>query len=258
MAGFLDTLFGGGAEKEAADKDIFALQGYQRNANDALKAALTQGRTDLGGAIGAYAPLAELGKTYSSGAPTYMAALGIGSPAAVSQAQSTFQNSPGFKAMLDNAAQAVSRQRAVGGMGQSGNADIDAMMAAAGLTSDQYQKFISNLGTAGQMGLNATGTAAGGQAGGYTGLANLEQNYGQNQAGVYGNVASGTIGANNLQAAGEAAGAKNLLGAGLSLATLGMGMNPFGGAGGGSSLLGSLGSLGKLMMPGTLSGGQVG
>jgi hypothetical protein len=89
------------------------------------------------------------------------------------------------------------------------------------------------------MGLGATSAAAQGQAQGYGGLANLANQYAQNQANVYGNVEGATIGANNLQAAGEAAGAKNLLGAGLSLATLGLG----GGFGGTSGLGGILGGL---------------
>jgi hypothetical protein len=92
------------------------------------------------------------------------------------------------------------------------------------------------------MGLGATQAGAAGQATAYTNLANLAQQYGENQANVYGNVEGATIGANNLAAAGQAAGAKNLLGAGLSLATLGLGggFGGGGGGGGGSSLLGGM------------------
>ena len=233
MASFLDTLFGGGAEAEAADKDRAALAQYQGQALPALSSAYSTGTDALNKGVGAWSPLANLGQVYSGGAPTYMAALGIGSPDQVAQAQQTFQNMPGFAAMKSAAADAVARQRAVGGMGASGNADIDAMMAAAGITSQQYQNWVNNLQTAGGMGLNATGTAAGGQASGYGALANLAQNYGQSQANVYGNVASGDVAANNLQAAGEAAGAKNLFGAGMSIAGAALGMPSLGGMGGG-------------------------
>lgn len=244
MAGFLDTLFGGGAEADAANRDRALAQQYQQQAQGALQTGYTTGTGALNQGVAAFQPLANLGATYSSGAPTLMAAQGVGTPDQIAAAKSAFQSSPGFSAMLDNAAQAVARQRAIGGMGASGNADIDAMMAAAGLTSSQYQNFIKNLQTTGQMGIGATGAAATGQAGQYDALANLAKGYGEDVTGVAGNVMGTDVGASNLQAAGEAAGAKNLLGAGLSLATLGLGGNPFGGAmaGGGSSLLGSLGT----------------
>jgi hypothetical protein len=160
---------------------------------------------------------------------------------------------------MNSALQGVQRQQAAGGMGASGNADIAALMGATGVTSNAYQQYINNLLAGTQLGAQTTAGAAQGQAGQYDTLANLAQNYGQNQAGVYGNVMSTNVGANNLQAAGEAAGAKNLLGAGLSLATLGLGGNPFGGSlmgggggGGGSSLFSSAS---KLFSPGSLSGG---
>jgi hypothetical protein len=242
MASFLSTLFGGGAETDAANADKAALAQYQGQANTALQTGYNTGSTALNSAIGAYTPLANLGATYSSGAPMLMGALGVGTPDQTAAAQSAFQNSPGFQAMQDNASQAVARQRAIGGMGASGNADIDAMMASAGLTSQQYQQFVQNLQNTGNMGMQATSGAAAGQAGGYGSLANLASQYSQNQAGVASNVASGDIGANNLQAAGEAAGAKNLLGAGLSLATLGLGGNPFGGMMGGGGGGGGFGS----------------
>jgi hypothetical protein len=248
MAGFLDTLFGGGAEADAANRDRALAQQYQQQAQGALQTGYTTGTGALNQGVGAFTPLANLGATYSSGAPTLMAAQGVGTPDQIAAAKSTFQSSPGFSAMLDNAAQAVARQRAIGGMGASGNADIDALMASSGITGNAYQNFIKNLQTTGQMGIGATSGAATGQAGQYDALANLAKGYGEDVSGVAGNVMSTDVGASNLQAAGEAAGAKNLLGAGLSLATLGLGGNPFGGSltgasgGGGSSLLSSLGT----------------
>jgi hypothetical protein len=248
MASFLDTLFGGGAEKEAAQKDIAAANQYGTTANTALGQGYTTGSQAINSAVGAYTPLANLGATYSAGAPAYMAALGVGSPADVAAARTNFTSTPGYQALLDSTSQAVARQQAAGGMSNSGNADINAILAGAGITSQQYQQYIQNLQQAGSMGLQATGAAAQGQAAGYGSLANLATQYGEDQSGVAGNVESTTVGSNNLAAAGEAAGAKNLLGAGLSLATLGLGGNPFGGSltggggSGGSSLLSSLGT----------------
>lgn len=230
MANWWDTTFGGGAEKEAADKDRLALQQYQGQSTDILGSTYQQGRADLTSGINAYAPLAQLGKTYSAAAPSYMAAIGVGSPADVAAARANFASTPGYQELLDATTQASNRTAAAGGMLGTGNAQIDAILKGAGVTSQQYQQYINNLQNAGQMGLNATGTAAQGQQAGYTNLANLGAQYGQNMTGVYGNVASGDINANQLQAQGEVAGAKNLLNAGLSVATLAMGGNPFGGS----------------------------
>jgi hypothetical protein len=245
MASFLSTLFGGGAEAEAADKDRAAAQLYQGQSLGALQSGYNTGTGAINQGVSAYTPLANLGATYGQAAPAQMAALGIGSPEAVAAAQQNFQNTPGFQAMLDNAAQASGRQSAMANMGSSGNANIQQILGAAGLTNQQYQQYMQNLGQAGQMGINATGTAAAGQAGQYDALANLAQTYAGNQSGVYGNTMQTDVGANNLQAAGEAAGAKNLLGAGLSLASLGMG---------GGGLMGLTGGMGSSLF-GAGSGG---
>jgi hypothetical protein len=180
--------------------------------------------------------LANLGAQYSSVAPTLTGALGVGTPDQVAAAQKAFTADPGYQFALNQALQAAQRGFAGGGMTASGNL-LDALQKnAVGYANQDYQNWIKNLAGVGQMGIGATGTAAQGQAAGYGGLANLANEYAQNQANVYGNVEGATIGANNLQAAGQAAGAKNLLGAGLSLATLGLG----GGFGGMSGGLGGL------------------
>jgi hypothetical protein len=136
-------------------------------------------------------------------------------------------------------------------MTASGNLIQAEQQNASNLANQNFNNWISQLQGTGQMGLGATQAAAQGQAQGYGGLADLANQYAQNQANVYGNVEGATIGANNLQAAGEAAGAKNLLGAGLSLASLAMGgglgagaMGLLGGAAGSSGSSGSSGSAG--------------
>jgi hypothetical protein len=244
MASFLSDLFGGGAEKEAADRDRAAAQLYQGQATDALKSAYGTGTTAINQGVQSFAPLAQLGQTLTSGAPAYMSAIGAGTPEQTAQAQAAFQQTPGYKALMDSALQGVQRQQAAGGMGASGNADIAALMASTGVTSNAYQQYINNLLQGTTLGANVTGAAATGQAGQYDLLANLAKGYGEDVSGVYGNVMGTNVGASNLQGQGEAAGAKNLLNAGMSLATLAMGGNPFGGSlmggGGGSSLLGTL------------------
>src|SRR6516162_2822158 len=245
MVDFLSGMFGGGYEKEAAQKDIAAAQAYQGQAMPALQQAYQTGQTNLGQAVGAYNPLVNLGAQYSQAAPTLMGALGIGTPQQVSAAGSAFSNEPGYQFALQQAQQAAERAAAAGGMTASGNLIDAEQRNAIGLQNQQYQNWIKNLQNAGQMGLGATQAGAAGQATGYTNLANLAQQYGENQANVYGNVEGATIGANNLQAAGQAAGAKNLLGAGLSLATLGLG-GGFGGGGGLGGLFGGSGAMTNL------------
>jgi hypothetical protein len=237
MAGFFDTLFGGGAEKEAADKNRAALASYKPEALGYLQQGYDTGRGDINQAIGAYQPLADLGGMYNRSGSLYSNALGVNGPQGNAAATAAFQAGPGYQFQFDQGMDALNRRRAAGGMLNSGNADVDAIKFGQGTANQEYQNWLKNLQTGGQMGLQATGAAAQGQGQGYTNLANLAQQYGLNQTGVTGNVLSGTMDANKLQAAGEAAGAKNLLGAGVSLLSLGAS-----GAGGGlgSSLLGGL------------------
>jgi hypothetical protein len=243
MADFLSTVFGGGAEKEAADRDRAIAAQYQAQALPALQQGYTTGSQAINQGIGAYTPLANLGAQYSSVAPTLTGALGVGTPDQIAAARGAFKTDPGYDFMKGQMLDALARQRSIGGMGASGNADIDAMTYAGGLADQTYQNWIKNLQSTGQMGISATGTAAGGQAAGYGKLSDLAQQYAQSQTGVYGGVAGADIGASNLQGAGEAAGAKNLLNFGMNLASMALGIpGGGGGGGGGSSLLSSLGS----------------
>src|SRR6516162_2579923 len=130
MAGFFDTLFSGGAEKEAAQKDILAAQGYQGQALPALQAGYQTGTGALNQAIGAYNPLVNLGAQYSSVAPTLTGALGVGTPDQVAAAQKAFTADPGYKFALDQALQAAQRGFAGGGMTASGNL-LDALQKNA-------------------------------------------------------------------------------------------------------------------------------
>jgi hypothetical protein len=239
MAGFFDTLFGGGAEQEAADKNRALTAQYGTQAQDYLTQGYNTGTGNLNQAIGAYQPLADLGKQYGSATQTALGALGVLDPQSNAIASAKFQNAPGYGQAITAGLDAINRRRAVQGMDASGNADIDAQTFGQNLQNTQYNTWLQNLLSAGQTGVQATGAAATGQAAGYGSLANLAQTYAGNQTGVAGNVLSGNVNANDLEAAGKAAGAKNLLGAGLSLATLALG-GPMGGMLGGG-LAGSLG-----------------
>src|SRR6516164_1794581 len=178
MVDFLSGLFGGGYEKEAANKDIMAANQYQNVAMPALAAAYQTGQTNLGQAVSGYDPLKQLGAQYSQAAPTYLGALGIGTPQQVSAAGSAFHNDPGYQFALQQAQQAIQRAAAAGGMTRSGNLADAEQRNAIGLEDQQYQNWVKNLQNAGQMGLVGTQQAAAGQASGYTNLANLAQTYG--------------------------------------------------------------------------------
>lgn len=229
MASWWDTVFGGGAQEDAAAKNAQALSSYGGTATGALQQGYTTGTGDLTNAIGAYTPLANLGTQYNQAGNLWAGALGAGGPAGTQAAQAAFTNAPGYTGAVNAGLDVLNRRRAGQGMNASGNADIDALTFGQNLQNQQYNSWLQNLQAMAGMGQSATAGAAAGQAGGYTGLAGLATGYGQDQAGIAGNIASGTMADNNMVAAGQAAGAKNLLGAGLSLASLAMGV-PMGGS----------------------------
>lgn len=220
MASWWDTAFGGGAEKEAAEKNRALLGQYNTDAMGYLKTGYDTGTGYLNKAIGAYSPLSEIATKYGKAGDLYLDAMGVNGPEGTSRAQASFTAAPGYQYTLNQTLDALDRRRAIGGMFSSGNADLDTMNATSNLANQGWQSWLAGLQGAGQTGINAAATAAGGVAGGYGALSNLASQYAQNQTGVASNVVSGNMDANKLQAAGEAAGAKNLLGAGLSLASL--------------------------------------
>ena len=234
--GPFDTLFGGGAQQDAANANAGALSTYQGTALPALATGYNTGVSNLNQAVGAYSPLASLGSQYSQAGNTLLGAEGLGGPAATAAAQAQFTTSPGYAGGIHAGTDAIlRRQLGASGMSQSGNAAEDVGTYTQNQQNQQYNNWLQNLQATAGMGLNATNSAAAGQAGAYGSLANLGYGYGSDQAAVANNMASGTMADNNMVAAGQAAGAKNLLGAGLSLATLGLS----GGAGGiGNSLVG--------------------
>lgn len=214
MASFLSTLFGGGAEKEAAEKNRAALATYQTQGLGALDSGLTSSKGYLDNAGSIYSGLQD---KYGAGTKLYLDALGVNGPDAAKAAQSSFTTSPGYDAGIDAGLSAINRRRAGAGMLDSGNADLDAMTFAQNAQNQQYNTWLSNLGGL----VSPEMSAASGYAGSQGSLADLYQNDATNRIGLYGNVASGNISANNLQAQGESQGAKNLLGGALSLAGLG-------------------------------------
>lgn len=310
MASFLSTLFGGGSEREAADRNRASYGLYQTGANAALNSgldrsvgAVTQGADYARNAYGQnYSLYGDLGRTgtgildtgradslaalgtagglygdlaskYGQGTDLYLDSLGVNGAAGNTRAQDSFQTGPGYEFTRDQGLEALNRRRNAAGMLNSGNADIDALKFGTGLADQTYGSWQDRLAglispelaaTQGQAGvygnmsnvINADtaarlGLASGvtqGQAGANSAAAANDVALGNtlgglytgdatNRVGVLGNVTSGNVAASNQQAAGEASGARNLLNAGMGLASLAAG-----GMGGGG-LGGSFGSL---------------
>ena len=233
MASFLSTLFGGGAEKEAADKNRALYSDYLNKGTGYLDTAYGNSQGYLNNALGAYTPLSNLAGQYRQGTDLYLNALGVNGAEGTQAARDAFTSSPGYQFSLDQGLDAINRRRAVGGMSNSGNADIDALKFGQGLASQDYGNWLSSLAGVNQNALAATSGTAQGQAGAYGALSDLSQADASNRIGLQGNYTSGNVSANNMQAAGEAAGAKNLLGGALSLAQLGLTAGGVGGFGSG-------------------------
>lgn len=320
MASFLSTLFGGGAETDAANRNRASLGDYTVNSNNALNTGLertvgsltgqygqadsrlagntalygdlrtagtgildrgrSEGLAALGSASGLYDPLIS---KYGAGTDLYLDSLGTNGAAGNQRAVDAFQAGPGYEFTLDQGLQALNRRRAAAGMLNSGNADVDAITYGTGLANQTYgswqdrlaglinpelsavsgkagaQNNIANyingdtlarLGlesgvTQGMAGVN-TARAANDVALGNT-LGNVYTNDASNRVGINANVLSGNTAASNMQAQGEASGARNALNAGISLASLaagGMGGGSFAGLGGSGGMLNNLQNFG--------------
>lgn len=234
MAGFLSTLFGGGAERDAANKNRSLYQQYGQAGTGFLDAGMTGSRDALATAKGEFAPLSAL---YGRGSGLYADSLGVNGASGNANAQAAYTSSPGYQWQLGQGLDAINRRRAVGGMANSGNADLEALTYGQGLAKQDYGNWQNQLGGYDQKAL----TTAGGMAGIDTGLANLYQSDSANRIGLQGNVTSGNANANQLQAQGEAGGARNLLGGIMGGASLLMGSGGLSGLMGGPNRQSTMG-----------------
>lgn len=235
---FLD-LFTGGAEKRAAEANRGLFNTFKDQGTANINAGYDTARSDLEGARSAFTPLSSLAQKYGAGTDLYLDALGANGAGGNARATGAFQAGPGYQFALDQGLQALNRRRAAGGMLDSGNADLDAIKFGTGLADQTYGDWLTRLGGLVNPELSATSGAASGQAGIQGGLASLATGRASDLTNILGTTTSGLAGANNLQAQGEAAGARNLLGLGTSLLGLGTG----GGGTVGGSLLSGIGRM---------------
>jgi len=248
MAGFFDTLFGGGAEKEAAEKNRQLYSDYLTKGTGYLDSGLKNSLGALNTAKSEFDPLMG---TYQGALSMLGNAYGLNGASGADAAKAAFTTGPGYQEGINAGIDVLNRRRAAAGMLDSGNADIDALTYGQNQQNQQWGNWLSGL-----TGLsNNALTVAGAKSGIDTGISNLYQGDATNRVGLQGNVTSGNANANVLQAQGEAAGAKNLLGAGLGIAQ--MGISAFGGGGlgglgsafGGGSGISGVGSYGGVGFP---------
>jgi len=234
--GFFDDLFGGGAEKRAAEKNRGLLAEYGKTGNAALDTGLSQstgavqggadaaggylnqntglyqnlgqlgtGYLDSGlqkqlGALGqagqAYEPLSALAAKYGGGTDMYLNSLGVNGAGGNQAAVDAFQAGPGYEFAQSQGLDAINRRRAASGMLGSGNADLDAIKYGTGLANQEYGNWQTKLAGLINPELSATQGAATGMAGNATNIANM---YGADTAarlGLQQGVTAGQAGVN--------------------------------------------------------------
>lgn len=243
--GFFDDLFGGGAEKRAAEKNRAAYGQYGTDANSYLDTGLDRSLSALNtGAAGAknqydatrgiygdlgaqgtgildrgfagqagalndaknaYTPLSDLASKYGGATSLYLDSLGVNGATGNQNAVNSFQAGPGYQFTLDQGLDALNRRRAAAGMLNSGNADTDAIKYGTGLANQTYGSWQDRLAGFVNPELSATQGAAAGTAGVDQSLASLYGTDAAARLGLAGAVAGGQAGANTAQAASDLA-----------------------------------------------------
>jgi hypothetical protein len=190
--------FTGKAAKEAADKNAAEFRNYGTTSNQYLDTGMASAIPELDNAVGAYAPLGDLGAKYGRGTDAYMDAIGINGAEGNARAVGQFHEAPGYRYQVDQATDQVARN--ANRYGAGGN-EIAAVSDRAGNMADAaWQAHLGSLGGFVNPELSATGTAAAGRAAGYGAKAGAYATDANNRVGVAGNVASGIANSNTASA----------------------------------------------------------
>lgn len=235
---FFSDLFGGGAERRAADANRGELSQYYLRGSDALNRGLNRSedalRTGtnsadsfLGANAGLYGDMRGAGNAilntgrdaslaslqgvggiydplqakYGAGTDLYLDSLGVRGAEGNQRAVESFQAGPGYEFTLDQGINALNRRRAAAGMLDSGNADLDAIRYATGLADQTYGGWQDRLGGL----ISPELTAAGGAASGARDIASLHQSDAAARLGLEGAVTAGQAGANTARAGNDVA-----------------------------------------------------
>lgn len=240
MASFFSTLFGGGAERDAANQNRNQLNQYNTNSLGALDSGLSRSvdslrsgansantyygnnynlygdmrRTGTGildsglsNSVNAlnrgrsnYDTLDALAAKYGGATNLLLDSLGVNGSEGNTRATNSFQAGPGYHWQLDQGTQALNRRRAAAGMLNSGNADIDAITYGQGLANQEYGNWQNRLAGFRDSELNATSAAASGRSGIDQAMSNLYQNDASNRLGLEYGATQGQAGANTARA----------------------------------------------------------
>lgn len=201
--------FTGEPAKNAAQQNAALFQQYAGQASGALGSALENAKASTNKGVAAYTPLSDIGKKYGRGSDLYLDAIGANGPEGYARAVSSFKTTPGYNFSVNEATDAVARNAARLGLTGSGNTLQAISDRAQNVADTEYGNWLDRLFSTVSPEVSSTGAAASGVAGQYGNLANLFNQYGQNQANVFGNVASGTAQANNQAANAQMQGNAN-------------------------------------------------
>ena len=178
----------GGARDSLAGGYGVATNATNTGANSALSAlgsgySTAQGYLDQAGT--SYDGLSALASKYGGATSLALGGLGVNGQAGTDAARSAFTASPAYNWNLEQGLDAITRRRNMaGGNTYGGNVDRDAQNYGAGLASNEWKDYMSNLLSFTNPELSATSGAASGRAGVATNQANIANNLGINQAGV--------------------------------------------------------------------------
>lgn len=200
-------VFTGKSAKDAAAANTAAYNKYGTDSNQYLDKGMSSEIPELDNAVGAYAPLSDLGSKYGKGTDAYMDALGINGAEGNARAVDQFHEAPGYRYQVDQAVDQVARN--ANRYGAGGN-EIAAVSDRAGNMADAaWQAHLGALGGFVNPELSATGTAAAGKAAGYGAKAGAYATDANNRVGVAGNIASGVANSNTASANAQMAASGN-------------------------------------------------
>lgn len=158
-----DTAYGAGSN--AVNSGADAALGYAGSG-----ANTANGYYDMG--KDAYGSLAGLASKYGGATTMALNGLGVNGQGGTDAARAAFTAGPAYNWNLDQGLEAINRRRAASGTGvASGNADRDAQKFGAGLASNEYKDWMTNLLGFTNPELGAAGSYA-------NGVAALNQNQG--------------------------------------------------------------------------------
>lgn len=188
---FIGGLFGGAAQKKAANQAMQAQTAALNRAIDIGNQQFQQTRSD-------YMPYTQAGTAAINSLSGY---LGLNGADAQQAAISTLQESPLYQSLYRNGEEALLQNAAATGGIRGGNTQRGLADFGSDVLANVYQNTISNLNDVSRLGLGATGSVAGFGANNANNAAGLTTQIGQAQANNY--LAKGRINAQNWQNAGS-------------------------------------------------------